>query len=129
MPSEGVVGWVTTAGEKLAQTRNLKLGRGRAATRRHRVLRVRSMLALNFFRTRNRVREIAQGGGMELLKFILLLIGLGVFAAVILSTLVVVFVVAISGWIAAFTKSFLTGEGKSRERAPKVRQIAGQEGT
>jgi len=66
---------------------------------------------------------------MELLKFILLLIGLGVFAAVILSTLVVVFVVAISGWIAAFTKSFLTGEGKSRERAPKVRQIAGQEGT
>jgi hypothetical protein len=66
---------------------------------------------------------------MELLKLVLLLIGLGVFAAVILSTFVVVFVVAIGGWIAVFTESFLTGGGKSRERAPKVRQLAGQEGT
>jgi hypothetical protein len=66
---------------------------------------------------------------MELVKFVLLLIGLGVFAAVILSTLVVVFVVAIGGWIAAFTVSFLTGGEKSRERAPKIRQLAGEEGT
>ena len=66
---------------------------------------------------------------MELAKLVLLLIGLGIFAAVILSTLVVVFVVAIGGWIAAFVASFSTREGKGRESAPKVRRLAGQEGT
>jgi hypothetical protein len=66
---------------------------------------------------------------MELLKLVLLLIAGGVFAAVILSTLTVVLIVAIGGSIAAFTVSFLTGERKSTEPAPKVRGLAEQEGT
>jgi hypothetical protein len=66
---------------------------------------------------------------MELVKLVLLLISLGVFAAVILSILVVVLVIALGGSIAACVASFSTGERRRRERAPKVRQLAGQEGT
>jgi len=66
---------------------------------------------------------------MELLKLVLLLIGLGVFAAVVLSTLVVVLVVAIGGWLTAFVPSLLRRKGSARERAAKVRRLAGQERT
>ena len=66
---------------------------------------------------------------MELVKLVLLLIGLGVFAAVILSTLTVVLIVAIGGWLVASVASFSTGERKRRERAPTVRWFAGQEGS
>jgi hypothetical protein len=66
---------------------------------------------------------------MEVLKFVLLMIALGLFAAVVLSTLVVVLVVAIGGWLTAFVPSLLRRKGSARERAAKVRRLAGQEGT
>lgn len=66
---------------------------------------------------------------MDLAKLVLLLIAGGVFGAVTLSTLTVVLIVAIGGWIAAFVASLSTREGKGRERAPKMKQLAGQERT
>ncbi len=61
---------------------------------------------------------------MELLKFVLLLIAFGIFAAVILSTLVVVLMV----WLAAFVAAFGGRQGKTMKRTAEVRRLAGQEG-
>ena len=75
------------------------------------------------------MREVTKESGMELLKLVLLLIAVGLFAAVILSTLTVVLIVAIVGWLTVSVASFLTREGKGRGRAPEVRRPARQEGT
>ena len=61
---------------------------------------------------------------MELLEFVLLLIVFGLFAAVVLSTLVAVLMV----WLAAFVAAFQRRERKPMERTVEIRRLAGQEG-
>lgn len=55
---------------------------------------------------------------MQLLYFILTLIGLGLFAAVVLSVLTVVLIIAVAGWLARF----LAPLGKRRGLPKQVEQ-------
>ena len=61
---------------------------------------------------------------MEILNFVFLLIALGVFAAVVLSTFVAVSMVWLAGSVASFRKR----EKKTLKRSAEVRRLAGQEG-
>ena len=61
---------------------------------------------------------------MEILNFVFLLIALGVFAAVLLSTFVAVSMVWLAGSVASFRKR----EKKTLKRSAEVRRLAGQEG-
>lgn len=61
---------------------------------------------------------------MELQKFVVLLTAFGLFAAVVLSTLVTVLML----WLPALVASFQAQERKKMKRTAEVRRLAGQEG-
>jgi len=55
---------------------------------------------------------------MKVLYLILVLIGVGIFAALVLSTLMVVLVIAVAGWLATLAPPF----GKQRGSLKKAQQ-------
>ena len=68
--------------------------------------------------------KIAHKGFMRVLYLVLALIALGVFAAVVLSVAVVVFIVALAGWIGILARWSRRTEPGDTEHAVKVSSLA-----